>query len=267
MLEELIYYVGTRAQNRNIRRLGYVYEAAALQTRHRRCRNVWKSHIQSTHQALLSAASQVDKKGNALLVGSGLIHDLPVAQLLTQFERIILLDVVFTYPTRELIKKWPGRLVGFYHDVTGIIDWVVKYRSLPANKDESIPFKLPEEIASPVWVASVNCLTQLPILPIRWLLQSGIDEMILESLFHSIIKNHLCWLCRWQTPYCLITEVQSQRYNQFNQCIDSTDYRPLLQDFQREAICHSRWNWDLYPPGELTDGQSEIRTVEAWTHH
>lgn len=264
MIEEFIYYLAAKTQSRGARRLGYVYEAAALQAKHRRCRQAWDAHIQSTRQALLTSAAGVSSRGSALIVGGGSIQDLPIPQLLDRFECIILLDIVFTYQARRIAQRWSERVVCYDYDVTGVVDWIAKHRCLPVV-NRLAAFELPKGTMPPIcWVASVNCLTQLPILPVRWLQRFGVDDEQLEALYHGLIQAHLNWLMHWPVQTCLITEVEEQHFDQNGRLIDVIDHRPLLQTFQQQAICLSRWPWNLHPLGALSKQHAETRTVEAW---
>lgn len=264
MLEELLYYLGAATRSQGARRLGYVYEVAALQVRHRRCRTAWQSHIRATHQALLTASSSVNVGGVALIIGGGTVTDLPISQLLSRFERLVLVDIVFTYQARRLAKRWPGRVICCYHDVTGVVDWLTTCSSLPLSYNLPLASPLNIDIADIAWVASVNCLTQLPILPIEWLRRFGANEAALDEFFRGLIHAHLDWLADWPVRVCLITEVEEQHLDGNGFVTAIVDYRPLLDAFQQNADFLSGWRWHLHPCGELPDGCSETRTVEAW---
>lgn len=266
MIEEFIHYLGAKTKSQAARRLGYVYETAALQARHRRCRTAWQPHIQATQQALIAASTRIDTKGTALIVGGGSLQDLPISHLLTKFQRLVLVDIVFTYQTRRFASRWPSRVECCYHDVTGAIDGLAQHQCLP-SLDRLTSFSLPDQTLSDLaWVASVNCLTQLPILPVKWLHRLGVNESDLECIFRLLILAHLNGLKNCQVPVCLITEVEEQHLDQNGQAVEVIDHRPLLQSFQQNASCLSSWNWHLQPPGELPNGRSETRTVEAWCY-
>jgi hypothetical protein len=265
MIEELLHYLGARTKSQGARRLGHVYEVAALQARHSRCRSAWQSHIQETHQALLMASSNIDPGGVALIIGGGTVADLPISQLLTRFERLVLVDIVFTFQARRLARRWPGRVVCCYYDVTGCVDWLATQKCLPPFENLNRSSQLNEYIPDIAWVASVNCLTQLPILPLEWLRRWGVDESALDNFFHGLIQAHLHWLADWPAQVCLITEVEEQHFDRNGHVSNIVDHRPLLQDFQQKSIFVSGWTWTLHPFGELPNRCSESRTVEAWS--
>lgn len=264
MIAEFIHYLATRTASTGARRLGYSSEAAALETRHRRCREAWMPHLAATRAALLRAADLArPNPACALLVGAGSVHDLPLAQLMDRFERIVLLDIAFGVEARRMTKRWPKRLHLCRHDVTGIVDWLARHRRLPPAEMLIRPV-LPLLEIKPDWVASVNCLTQLPLLPLNYLADKVSDESALEAFGRTLIQGHLRWLQAWRAPICLISEVEDRHFDRHGVLADSSDYRDLLQGFTAGAACVGRWPWQIHPPGELADGRHESRIVEAW---
>ncbi|WFP50441.1 hypothetical protein PL263_00095 [Methylomonas sp. EFPC3] len=264
MISEFIHYLGTRAASPGARRLGYAGETAALETRHRRCRKAWQAHLASTRAALLSAAERAGpNRACALIGGGGSVHDLPVAELLDRFDRLVLLDICFGPGARRLSRRWPQRVHCCPHDVTGIVDWLAKHRRLPPAELLS-HLALPQLDTPPDWVASVNCLTQLPVLPIAYLASRVTDENLLEAFGRELVQTHLRWLQAWQVPICLITEVEDRHFDRHDALTGRMDYRSLLHGFQTDAACIGQWPWQIHPPGELAGGRHEIRIIEAW---
>ncbi|WP_445366924.1 hypothetical protein ACH5Y9_16895 [Methylomonas sp. BW4-1] len=263
MLEEFWHYLGVRTTSREARLLGYAREMAALQVRHRRCRQAWRQHIQATQQALLSAAQLLgDTGGAALIIGGGSAHDLPIAELLQHFDQIVLLDIAFSYPSRRLTKCWPNRVFCRPYDATGIVNWLAQHRQIPPAALVRNPIA-PELAVKPRWVASVNCLTQLPLLPVDWLANTAAEPRQLEAFGQALMLAHLYWLDSWQTPVCLITEIADQRHSRAG-LLDRTDYRPVLSAYLQNANQLASWDWLVNPPGELPEGGWESRTVAAY---
>lgn len=264
MLEEFFYFLGVDTIGRGARMLGYRHEVAALQARHRHCRAAWQPHLQATRAALLKAADRdTTAGGTALLVGGGIAGDQPIEELLARFERIVLLDIAFAYPTRRLAARWPGRVFCHLHDVTGVVDWLARRRMLPPPSLLVEPH-LPDLPFKPSWVASINCLSQLPLLPIDWLHDHGIGQHLLEQFGRALIHAHLNWLEAWQSPLCLITEIEDRTFDRHGVMLEQIDYRPLLRPFLESATLLDSWTWHLRPNGELPGGGGETRLVEAY---
>lgn len=264
MLEELCHYLGVRTLSRDARLLGYAREMAALQVRHRRCREAWRPHLHATKQALLTAAQATGSRGGtALIVGGGCARDLPITELLHHFDKIVLLDIAFTWQTRCLAKRWPNRVFCHLYDVTGIVTWLARHRQVPPPTLVNYP-PLPHLAITPRWVASVNCLTQLPLLPLDWLAKTTAEPRQLEAFGRAVIRTHVQWLVSWQVPVCLITEIEDQ-YHRSNGQLDRTDYRPILGSSLLPFSLQASWLWSVNPPGELANGAWEARTVAMYS--
>ena len=264
MLAELWQYCGVRCADQAVRRLGYAREAAALEVRHRRCRAAWQPHLDATRAALLAAAQRSQGgRRTAWLVGGGITHDVPLAELLEIFQHVVLIDVAFTRTTRRLALALSGRVSCCYCDVTGSVDWLARRRSFPPDEILATQSR-PKHIPEADWIASVNCLMQLPLLPGGWLRRYGIGDRHLEVFGRQLVQNHLDWLRAWRVPFCLITEVADSRYAADGTLVDHIDYRSLLKGLMTSAASMAQWSWLLHPPGELPRGGWEICKVEAW---
>jgi hypothetical protein len=115
-------------------------------------------------------------------------------------------------------------------------------------------------------MASVDCLTQLPLLPASWLLRKGESESSVENFGRALMEAHIEQLSAPGVPVCLIAELEDRRTGSRGRVLDRTDYRPwLLPPLEnRQARAVAEWEWLTHPEGELRDGSSEIRTVSAW---
>ena len=78
---------------RHLRNMGYVREMKALRARRNRCRAAWRPHLERTRALVLEAAAQCERRRNALIVGSGLLYDVPLTELSRQFDSVVLVDM------------------------------------------------------------------------------------------------------------------------------------------------------------------------------
>ena len=267
MLQELLEALFVRTTGHSARRLGYARETAALRVRHRRLAEQWAAHVCATQSALLSSAYEHgDEYGVALLIGGGVIEDISLTDLLAYFREVWLLDIAFSRQALEQARRiGGGRIRCIPLDISGVVDWVARNKKIPPEERMArrLPLQLPDNFA---WIASVNCLTQLPLLPVGWLLRHGEDEARVEAFGRSLIAAHLAQLKAAGVPVCLITEMEDRRYLSNRKLRDSTDYRPLVLPFLEgaSALCQSSWEWETHPPGELPGGEWEKRLVSAW---
>lgn len=263
MLREWLSSCLTRVASPAARRLGYAAEMAALAARHRRCRRHWQPHLAATRQILAEqAARHRDPQDRALILGGGLLLDIPWSELTLHFDRLRLADAAFAPATRWLALCHRQRLELQPIDLTGLLPRIGA--GLPAGKpSETLPPKLLADVG---WIASVNCLSQLPLLPLAWLLRQGSGEAEAEALGRAILVAHLRQMLASGRPGRLIAEAEDHRYDRFGRCLERTDYRPLLEPILHRANARllREWDWLVHPPGELADGAYEIRRVTAW---
>src|SRR5437762_463756 len=87
-----------------IRDLGYRRELIAIGARQRRCRAAWAIHIARSRGAILEAMGLVPRRRTAIVLGSGRLLDVPLAELAREFERVVLVDAL-----HPLVSRWQAR--------------------------------------------------------------------------------------------------------------------------------------------------------------
>ena len=149
---------------RHVRQMGYVRELRALRARHDRCRSDWHSHLEHTRAVILDAAAQCEQRRSALVVGSGLLFDIPLDELARQFGSVVLVDIVHAWSVhRRAVRLSNVRLLPL--DVTGVVE---RCHALARRR---APARLPQRTVDCLvgedfdLVASVNVLSQLPVVP------------------------------------------------------------------------------------------------------
>lgn len=251
MIEELIAWAGLDCLPA-AQRLGLRREAAALAVRHRRLRTHWAEHIAQTRAALLAAArlsaAAPDAPRRAWIMGAGLLQDVPLRELLDLFETIDLVDVCFGPAARAAVRKYSGRVRCVRQDVSGVLE--------DLSRD---PLRAAPAMPADAWCASVNLLSQLPLLPCAARLEGGCSEAEVERYGRSIQQAHIDALSR--VPHaCLIIEYAQTR--------QQAPAEVLLPGLPERLVVEGwtagpRWHWPLNPEGE-TD-QPSGRAMQAWS--
>ena len=101
MILELVEYLITPC-SRAMRRLGYLRGQLGIKVRHRQCRRAWRHHLQRTQATIRAAALECPRRRKAVILGSGLLLDIPLADLAHTFREVILVDVV--HPLRAYLN-------------------------------------------------------------------------------------------------------------------------------------------------------------------
>ena len=244
--------------------MGYLHEAIAMRGRYRRNRAAWQPHLDKTRWFVLSAAEQCRSKSTVVILGSGLLLDLPLAELSTMFRDVVLMDVVCLPEVRGQIKRYSN--VRFIeHDVTNVA------RHLYENGHNHL-HELPEpapassEINEDTGlVVSLNILSQLWVVPrayaVRHLL--GLAEDRVEEWCGQIVRSHYTSLLSLPCDVCLVADQEFVKRDSEGQVISraSSIYDLALPEPD------ASWTWNIVPIGKESRFLSKELSVGAWHLH
>ena len=191
---------------------------------------------------MVEAANHCSSHDRVLVVGSGPLHDIPVAQLSARFREVVLLDLVHLRGARSEVQRYPNvRLV--QGDVTGVAEQVFVRRSLSVWPSETWDSNYD-------LIISANVLSQLPLAPCQFVHVSDTEK---TTFAQRIVRDHINWLSKARGQVCLITDVERQYWKcGLLQCA-----HPLLWGFALPSgACE--WMWDLGPKPEM-DPDCDIR--------
>jgi hypothetical protein len=204
----------------------------------------------------LTAADAAERRRRVLVLGSGALYDVPLAELSARFRRVTLLDVVHPWRARWLARR--HRNVDLVtQDVSGVLESLTHVRS---------PAQLPTPAPARRWVdddvdfvVSLNLLSQLPVVTTRWLerrLGDGAGSAIADFAA-DLVRAHLDDLAALASPACLISDVEAVRYDDRGREIERFS---TIADVPPPSATASWW-WDIAPSPELGRGISERRRV------
>ena len=239
MLIELLHWLTTPAPLAH-RRRGYVRESVLLLSRSRRCRSAWAGHLERSRAAVIAACANLPRRRIAVVLGSGLLQDVPLAHLAERFEAVHLVDAVHLWPARRAVRAYPNvRLVAA--DLTGLSGGSASLHDLCAGADVD-------------FVVSANVLSQLPILPLD---RPGPQP---PDLGRRIVAAHLDGLAALAARVCLLTDVEQVEEDRAGRVTDRLD---LLHGV-RLGEPDRRWTWDLAPFGEAARDLRQRHHVQAF---
>jgi len=237
--------------SRPLRRIGYLAESIATSARHKRLRAAWAPHLAATRAAILRAAGEVSAKRKATVLGSGLLLDVPLAELAAAFAEVTLVDVVHPRPARRAAARF-GNVRLVEADVTGLAAPLFHADAGTLADLTAKAIDLPEGDAD--FVVSVNLLSQLPVIPCRWLARRGtVPESEIEALARSIVMGHVEALARLPGRVLLVSDVE-HRLGDGERTIAAFD--PLHGVGLGPA--DAEWWWDMAPHPEI-DRRHDLR--------
>ncbi|MBB5087585.1 hypothetical protein HNR56_002284 [Roseospira marina] len=242
---------------RSLRQMGYLRELIATDARRRRNRRAWAPHLRATHHIILDRAVRLDRWDTVVVIGAGLASDVPLEPLALLFRRVVLVDLLFMPSVRVSgLRMGPVELMPC--DVTGVVEAV---RTLPRGAALPTPNAAIPAIESADLVVSCNVLSQLPLLPCRWLeRQHGRAPEELEAFRRALVADHLRALAAVPCPVCLVTDTERQ---------EMTGDRPtaaedLLHGVEPE-VDGPAWWWRIAPrPEESWRHDVRHRVVGGW---
>ncbi len=260
MLSELFTYLTTSCPP-FVRHMDYLYEAIAMRGRYQRNRLAWQPHLEQSQKFILASAEKCRNRNTVVVLGAGLLLDVPLEKLSLLFKEVTLLDIVFLPEVRRAIRLFKNvKLV--QRDVTGIAETVYNNirhgsRALPESKPA-----VPEITADTGLVVSLNILSQLWVMPRAYVLTKlpGLDEEQVNDWCLQIVQAHYDLLHSLSCDVCLIADREFLKHDRLGTLIsrDSTIYGLPL------PAPDTSWMWDIAPLGEKSRFASKTLHVGAW---
>lgn len=242
MLLEALKYLNTPCAP-HFKSMGYLHELIAMEGRYNRCRTAWQSHLEQTKSVIKDAIRHTAGSDKAIVLGAGILSDIPLHALSTHFKTVELLDICFLKSTKKKAQQYRNVQLRAA-DITGLVADLHANAVIPPP---SIPDNL--ELTNADLVISANILSQLPVIPILYLQKKnqGLGQAELTAFEQDVIQSHIELLNRCTGTICLVTEVERTFLND-GQVIESED---MLSGFELGIEGHS-WFWDLAPKGEAS---------------
>lgn len=256
----------------HIRHMGYHKQLVAIAYRFDRQRNHWHTHLQKTRDVIEAAMEKCPEKNVIVILGAGILLDIPLEEICRQFKKVYLVDVVFLPRTRKSARQYSNcQLIAC--DITGTAHAL--HQIVTAQKDDNriLPV-LPEpegptELSAikPDLTLSTNIMSQLPVLPREYLehhFAGQLDDFgtEIDAFCQNLITHHLKWLKSLPGLVCLISDVKHIYYR------SDTDQNEIIEEEDPLHGIHlpdndDQWIWDVAPPGELSNNIGIRNLVQA----
>jgi hypothetical protein len=240
------------------RKLGYLKELIAIEARNRRVGARWHSHQENTHKIIKTVIQdRKAKDARAIVLGAGILLDVPLVELASHFKEVVLVDVLFARSTLKYVKQF-SNVRCITHDINGIAESLSK---LHIGCDLPIPeASLPFGVAEADFVFSINILSQLPVIPVQYATRTlDCSEKQLDKWSANIIRTHLEWLQSLKADVFLVSDVEHLAMNEAGDVEQVFDC--LYGQKLPEPI--TEWGWLYAPYGELVKGYAMKANVQA----
>ncbi|WP_332692646.1 hypothetical protein [Bosea sp. (in: a-proteobacteria)] len=237
------------------RRFGLLQESVALWSRGYRQRKAWAGHHAHCRKLITEIAAGLPHRRKVVILGSGLVRDVPLNDLCESFDEVVLVDIVHLPLVRlRLLPRRNVRLVT--RDLTGAMAWL-------AGEADGRAEPLAELIADEAvdLVVSANLLSQLAWPVADWLEDNPARAAALpDELPARCIAWHLEDLSRFKGHVCLISDVEMverERDGTIHDRLDLT-YGVTLPPEDES------WLWPVAPFGEAERDREFVHRVCAW---
>ncbi len=246
MVVDLLESWLTRAP-RPVRALGFLREAAGIRRRAAHCRVNWKEHLDQCQAQIVNSIHLCPTQRKAVIFGAGLLHDLPIQTLAEKFQHVYLVDIVHPFFSRRSTKSYTN-VHRIQSDITNTINDVYEASDDP---DRPLPLAQPTMFLDDPEVdliLSLNILSQLPCLPIRYLKKWGAHSAAkIEAYARNLIAAHLDYMQRFGGRTLLITDTVMNTINLEGKLVKQDD---LLYGMTLPPS-ESEWEWRLAPAPEV----------------
>jgi hypothetical protein len=260
MFSDLVTSLTTRCPQ-YVRRMGYLSQMLALRGRHRRRRAGWQPHLYNTKKFILAAAGTCRKQDTVVVLGSGLLLDVPIEALADMFHEVVLVDVVHLPEVRKRIRRHKN-VRTIRRDITSVAErlyWNVQQgqNELPASEPG-----IPGADTDIGLVISLNVLSQLTIQLqdyVRKKLPEHAEETITDWC-DQIYESHYQALRALPIDVCLIADHEYVYRNREGNVIErgSTVGKVTLPEPD------ASWWWEIAPLGSASRYASKTLHVGAW---
>lgn len=244
---------------RHLRDMGYLRELMNIRTCFGWWESAWAPHLERSRAAIVKAAQRCNRRRKAVILGSGLLYDVPVAQLSAAFEEIVLVDLLHPFWTRRQARRFANVHL-LSADVSGVVEAT---HGIAKNREASLPRATPELFVGDDrvdFVASVNLLSQLPCMPVGYLRRVGVHApAAIDAFARDIVRAHLDYLPRLPGVVTLIADYEARTLNRNGDVLKQTS---TVYDVPLPAG-GEEWVWRLVPLARRPPYHSEWLKVKA----
>lgn len=261
MFAEMWRYWTTFAPER-VRKFGYLKRLIALEFRAKRCAEAWEPHLRRCRNIITKAADLCEKQGTCVVLGSGLLLEIPLSALASRFEQVYLVDI-FHMPQVKAEAKKHFNVKLLTGDITGVFQ-AMKERRAPGPNQPAPPPRIPH-LKEADLVVSCNCLTQLAG-PFNEYFEKerGFSDLDSDKVAFQIMEQHANAIAHQTTGVAvLITDIE--RYMLANErIVTRTDLLKAFKLPPTQTLLHNEeWEWLIAPAPEEDPTRDVEHLVEA----
>jgi len=250
MIAEAILYAATLPFTVKAHRK-FIRASVSLRSRARRCGRDWAEHEALSQKAVLDAMQGLRQRRTVVVLGSGLLRDVPISALARAFDTVVLVDLVHLASVRLWLKAKGLRNVRLVErDLSGFDEVAAGMTPEPLDFLRQVPYL--------DLVISANLLSQIGM-GIKSRLEAKAHEAMPADTGARVISAHLDGLAGLPCAACLITDIAYAVVDRVGKTHETED---LLFGVAPPKSASS-WSWPVVPFGEESKNYQVVHQVIA----
>jgi hypothetical protein len=242
---------------RAVKALGFPAEVAGIQGRYQRCKYYWAPHLERSRAVVLEGAKRAELRRKAVILGGGLLHDVPLDELSAMFREVVLVDLIHPFTSRWATRKL-ANVKRVEADITGTL---ARAYAVAWDADEPLPKSEPTlylDDPEVDFTASVNLLSQLPCMPVAYLEKQHVHpQEKIDAYARQLVQAHLSYIDRLPGRVALVTDFERLKINMLGQIVERRDlFFGVPWPTRGEE-----WEWKLAPCPEADPKHHYYRRV------
>ena len=256
MILEWFSYLQTKG-TQTAKEWGYIYQNVSLRFRARRCAKAWQGHVEASHKLIKDHLEKINPS-SIMIIGSGILMEIPIEDLLSKAQKIYLVDLVHSNTVRKLARQNP-KVALIERDISSLLG-LLKKGTGPFQLKQ-IPWRqLPSwDLPQVDWVISANLLSQIPLM-ISEVLPMSTETY--DKFARSVRDQHIERLLEQAPKVLLFADFETRYIDPSGERIKTEAYDVTLRNlkFDRE------WLWEISPYGETSKEYKIVMLVKAYSN-
>lgn len=249
MLIEAIQYAATSMVTPKEFR-PFIRSSVSLWSRAGRCAKDWGSHEENCTAFIRETIAGMKQRRTAVVLGSGLLRDVPIEYLAAKFDTVVLVDLVHLASVRMRLKARRFRNVRLIsRDLSGFDEAMAGKVVEPLSFLRQVPYL--------DLVVSANILSQIGVGSKRRL--EAENNPARDEILRRLVRAHLDGLAALPCKTALVTDTAYRVTDHDGQVLEEAD---LLCGVPAPAAKRA-WTWPVAPYGELSRDYQAVHDVIA----
>lgn len=250
MIAEALLYAATVPVTLKAHRR-FIRYSVNLWSRAGRCSRQWAEHEERSKNAIRNAMAGLRQKRTAVVLGSGLLRDVPIKELAESFDTVVLVDLVHLASTRLWLRsKRYGNVRLIERDLSG-------YDELAAGRQPE-PLAFLRNVPYLDFVVSANLLSQIGR-GVKRRFDAEQNCTMPADTVAQLIGAHRSALEAAPCKTCLVTDVSYAVIDRTGKVHGEAD---LLHGTSLSSV-QADWTWPVAPIGEESADYQIVHKVIA----